>query len=141
MDKNRPYTRLAIDSVFAKRKALMHNEAVQRGIAFDGKNLALYTDCYTGKILRGGDPYDYEHIISAEEAFNYLKAFYNDNEIAVMVNHPDNVAVTLRSINKYKGKYSLEERLLKNPKKIKEFEIDVVLAKQNLEKAKNIIYK
>ena len=59
---DRPYSRLAIDKVFAKTKAGMQQAALIRG----GDGLALYTDVYTGKTLRGGDPYDYEHIRSSE---------------------------------------------------------------------------
>ena len=63
--KDRPYFRKEIDLAFTKRKAIMHAEALKRG--GDGK--ALYIDCYTGKTLRGGDPYDYEHFRSSEEIF------------------------------------------------------------------------
>ena len=141
IDPNRPYFRVEIDHIFDKRKKLMHNEALTRGLEFDNSKKALFKDCYTGKILRGGDRYDYEHIIAAEEIFMHYRATNTNEEIAEIVNHPDNVAVTLRTINQYKGKYPLTSRLLDNPEKILEFDIDVSLAKANLEKARKAVYK
>ncbi len=141
IDPNRPYFRTEIDFLFDKRKKLMHNEALIRGLEFDNVKKALFTDCYTGKVLRGGDRYDYEHIIAAEEIFMHYRATHSNEEIAEIVNHPDNVAVTLRTINQYKGKYPLASRLLDNPEKIQEFDIDVSLAKANLEKATKAVYK
>ena len=141
IDPNRHYFRVEIDYIFDKRKKLMHNEALIRGLEFDNSKKALFTDCYTGKILRGGDRYDYEHIIAAEEIFMHYRATLSNEEIAEIVNHPDNVAVTLRTINQYKGKYPLTSRLLDNPEKILEFDIDVKLAKANLEKAQIAVYK
>ena len=137
---NRPYCRTEIDEAFNKRKATMQKEALKRGIAYDGKSLALYYDCYTGKILRGGDRYDYEHIISAESIFMYYRATKTNSQIAKIVNHPNNVSVTLRTINQYKWKYDLQTRILNNPKKVKEFEIDIQLAKKNLLKAEKYVY-
>ncbi len=137
---NRPYCRIEIDLAFAKRKALMHTDALERGKSYDNQDLALYYDCYSGKLLRGGDRYDYEHIISAEAVFERFKSTHTDKQIAELVNHPDNVATTLRSINQYKGKYDLESRILNNPQKIIEFEIDVELTKRNLHKAEKAIY-
>ena len=141
IDPKRPYFRIEIDHVFDKRKTAMHNAALNRGLEFDNSEKALFTDCYTGKTLRGGDRYDYEHIIAAEEIFMHCRATHSNEEIAEIVNHPDNVAVTLRTINQYKGKYPLTSRLLDNPEKILEFDIDVKLAKSNLEKAKKAVYK
>ena len=141
IDPKRPYFRIEIDHVFDKRKKAMHNAALIRGLEFDNSEKALFTDCYTGKTLRGGDRYDYEHIIAAEEIFMHYRATLSNEEIAEIVNHPYNVAVTLRTINQYKGKYPLTSRLLDNPEKILEFDIDVKLAKSNLEKAKKAVYK
>ena len=137
---NRPYCRTEIDEAFKKRKTSMQIEALQRGLKFDGMNLAIYQDCYTGKTLRGGDRYDYEHIISAEAVFSHHKGNYSNEQIADIVNHPDNVAVTLRTINQYKGKYDLQSRILNNPSKISQFDIDVTLAKNNLSKAEKAIF-
>lgn len=137
---NRPYHRTEIDEAFKLRKASMHNEALKRGMAYDGVNHALYYDCYTGKMLRGGDRYDYEHIISAEAIFMHYRKTHTNVQIAEIVNHPDNVSVTLRTINQYKGKYDLQERILNNPDKIKEFNIDVALATNNFNKAKKAVW-
>ncbi|BDC97806.1 hypothetical protein [Persicobacter psychrovividus] len=117
----------------------MQKEALKRGEAFDGQRLALYTDCYTGKPLRGGDRYDYEHIISAEELFMRYRATHTNEQIAEIVNHPDNVSVTLRSINQFKGKYDLQSRVLDNPMKIDEFGIDLNYAKKSLAKAQRAV--
>jgi len=135
----RPYCRKEIDDAFNKRKALMQKEALQRGLAYDNQNIALYHDCYTGKMLRGGDRYNYEHIISAQAVFEHYKATHSNEQIAQIVNLPDNVSVTLRTINQNKGKYDLQNRILNNPTKIKEFDIDVVVAKQNFENAKKAV--
>ena len=137
---NRPYCRTEIDDVFKRRKASMQKEALQRGLDFDGNNLALYQDCYTGKTLRGGDRYDYEHIISAEAVFTHHKGNYSNEQIAEIVNHPDNVGVTLRTINQYKGKYDLQTRILNNSAKISQFDIDMALAENNLRKAEKAVF-
>lgn len=131
----RPYCRTEIDEAFKLRKAQMQKEALKRGEAYDGRSLALYTDCYTGKMLRGGDRYDYEHILSAEAVFMKYRATHTNEQIAELVNHPDNVSVTLRTINQYKGKYDLVSRLLDNPSKMEEFNIDLDVAKASLQKA------
>lgn len=103
----RPYHRTEIDQLFTKLKAQMQKEALMRG----GDGRALYTDCYTGEILRGGDPYDYEHIRSSEEVFMAYRDRLTNSEIAELVNCPENVAVTVRSINHSKGKRRLEDWL------------------------------
>lgn len=133
---NRPYHRTEIDQLFTKVKEQMHQQAVARGC--DG--LALYTDCYTGNTLRGGDPYDYEHIRSAEEVFMTYRGRLTNNQIAQVVNCPENVSVTLRSINQSKGKTPLEDWLT-NLDNISKYNIDVMLAKRNLEKADKAIKK
>jgi len=107
LESNRPYHRSEIDKVFTRTKAQMHQEALARG--GDGK--ALYKDCYTGKILRGGDRYDYEHIRSSEYVFMAYRDRLTNFEIAEVVNCSENVAVTLRSINQSKGKMRLEDWL------------------------------
>jgi hypothetical protein len=137
---NLPYCRTEIDEAFKKRKATMQKEALQQGVAYDGKSIALYYDCYTGKMLRGGDRYDYEHIISSESIFMHFRATHTNTQIAEIVNFPKNVSLTLRTINQYKGKYNLQTRILNNPTKIKEFEIDIQLTKSNLLKAEKAVF-
>ena len=86
---NRPYHRYEIDLLFKKTKAQMQQKALIRG----GDGRALYTDCYTGNTLRGGDRYDYEHIISSEEIF----MTYRDrltNHAKNVSNHRINIALT-----------------------------------------------
>ena len=107
---NRPYHRTEIDLLFTKVKTQMHQKALERG--GDGK--ALYTDCYTGETLRGGDRYDYEHIRSSEAVFMEYRDRLTNSEIAEVVNCPENVAVTLRSINQSKGKMRMEDWLANN---------------------------
>ena len=130
IDPDRPYSRLAIDIQFAKIKASMQKAALVRG----GDGRALYIDVYTGKTLRGGDPYDYEHIRSSEELFTKYKGFLTDEQIAQVVNCPENVAVTLRTINQSKGKKRMEvwmnhsENIINNG-------VDLKLAFHNLKKA------
>jgi hypothetical protein len=129
-DPNRPYSRLAIDKIFTKTKAGMQQTALIRG----GDGLALYIDCYTGKTLRGGDPYDYEHIRSSEAFHSLYKSLLTDDQIALVVNCPENVGVTLTFINKSKGKRKMED-WLSNPANILINEIDLELTLANLKKA------
>ena len=119
-DPNRPYHRYEIDLLFTKTKAQMHQKALARGD--DGK--ALYTDCYTGRTLRGGDRYDYEHIRSSEAVFMEYRDRLTNHEIAEVVNCPENVAVTLRTINQSKGKMRLED-WLSNSNNIINYNIDL----------------
>jgi len=125
INQTRPYHRAEIDLLFTKAKAKMHLEALARG--GDGK--ALYKDCYTGEILRGGDRYDYEHIRSSEAIFMAYRDRLTNFEIAEVVNCPENVAVTLRSINQSKGKMRLED-WLSNYNNINNHNIDISLAKK-----------
>lgn len=129
-DPNRPYHRAEIDIAFTKVKAQMHQKALERG--GDGK--AHYTDCYTGETLRGGDRYDYEHIRSSEAVFMTYRDRLTNSEIAEVVNCPENVAVTLRSINQSKGKMRLED-WLSNSINVDNHRIDVALAKNTAIKA------
>ncbi len=133
---NRPYHRSEIDLLFTKVKAQMHQEALVRG--GDGK--ALYTDCYTGEILRGGDRYDYEHIRSSEDVFMAYRDGLTNDEIAIVVNCAENVAVTLRTVNQSKGKMRMEEWMgIAN--NISVYNINVVLVKEGLVKADKGIKK
>lgn len=103
----RPYHRTEIDLLFNKVKAQMHQQALKRG----GDGIAHYTDCYTGETLRGGDRYDYEHIRSSETVFMAYRDRLTNSQIAEVVNCPENVAVTLRTINQSKGKMRMEDWL------------------------------
>ncbi len=130
IDPTRPYRRTEIDKVFTKAKALMQKAALIRG----GNGLALYTDVYTGKTLRGGDPYDYEHLRSSEAVHSQFKSILTDDQIALVVNCPENVGVTLRCINQSKGKRRMED-WLSNPANIVANGIDLQLTLANLKKA------
>lgn len=126
----RPYHRTEIDLLFTKVKAKMHQEALMLG----GDGIALYRDCYTGKILRGGDRYDYEHIRSSEALFMMYRDRLTNTEIAEVVNCPENVAVTLRTINQSKGKMRMEDWLA-NANNIISHRINMGLTKSALEYA------
>lgn len=136
IDPNRPYRRIEIDLLFTKTKTAMQTNALKRG----GDGLALYIDCYTGKTLRGGDPYDYEHIRSSEKIFNKYKDQLTDLQIAEVVNCQENVAVTLSLINKSKGKSHMEDWLSSHLNK-PEFEIDIKHTNATLEMADRGIIK
>ena len=127
---DRPYSRLAIDKVFTKTKASMQQAALIRG----GDGLALYIDCYTGKTLRGGDAYDYEHLRSSEAVHSQYKSLLTDEQIALVVNCPENVHVTTTFINKSKGKRKMED-WLSNPTNITANEINLKVTLANLKKA------
>lgn len=127
---NRPYHRTEIDLLFTKVKAQMHQQALARGEG--GK--ALFTDCYTGETLRGGDRYDYEHIRSSEAIFMEYRDRLTNSEIAEVVNCPENIAVTLRTINQSKGKMKMEDWLT-NANNVSNHSIDMALAKKALANA------
>lgn len=127
---NRPYHRTEIDLLFTKAKAKMHQEALARG--GDGK--ALFTDCYTGETLRGGDRYDYEHIRSSEAVFMAYRDRLTNFEIAEVVNCLGNVAVTLRTINQSKGKVRMEDWLA-NSNNISNHRINVALTRNVIAQA------
>lgn len=138
-EKNRPYSRLEINKVFTKVKAEMHGKALLNGEK-RGINKAVYTDLYTGKELLGGDPYAYEHIRSAEAIFNKYKSELTDQEIALVVNCPENVGVTLASLNNSKGKKAMEDWMA-NSSNLIAYGVDVNLTKANLKKADKGIKK
>ena len=127
---NRPYHRTEIDLLFTKVKAQMHQVALARG--GDGK--ALYTDCYTGETIRGGDRYDYEHIRSSEAVYMAYRNRLTNSEIAEVINCPENVAVTLRIINQSKGKMRLED-WLSDPARVAHHGIDLAMARKTAAKA------
>ncbi|QNK77713.1 hypothetical protein H7F37_01075 [Winogradskyella sp. PAMC22761] len=133
----RPYHRQEIDLLFTKVKAQMHQQALTRG----GDGIALYTDCYTGETLRGGDRYDYEHIRSSEDVFMTYRDRLTNAEIAQVVNCPENVAVTLRTINQSKGKMRMEDWMA-NSRHILNHKIDLISTNKSLVNAdKGIKYK
>ena len=126
----RPYHRTEIDLLFTKVKSQMHRQALARG----GNGIALYTDCYTGETLRGGDRYDYEHIRSSEAVFMMHRDRLTNHEIAEVVNCPENVSVTLRTINQSKGKMRMEDWLA-NASNVAHHGINVALTQNALKKA------
>lgn len=133
MNFNRPYLRVDIDKIFIQVKAIMHQEARIRG-----NGIAQYTDCYTGKILNGGDPYDYEHIYGSEWVHTTYKHLLTDPQIALVVNCQENVGVTLRKINQSKGKTN-PEIWFANEINIRNNDIDLNWAMGNIQKAKKAI--
>ncbi|WP_229720502.1 hypothetical protein [Winogradskyella helgolandensis] len=108
----------------------MHQQALTRG----GDGVALYTDCYTGETLRGGDRYDYEHIRSSESIFMMYRDRLTNTEIAEVVNCPENVAVTLRTINQSKGKMRMEAWMA-NSTNISNHNINATIAKSAISNA------
>ena len=124
LNPTRPYHRTEIDQKFTRVKAQMHQNALEIG----GDGRALYSDCYTGETLRGGDRYDYEHIRSSEAVFMAYRDRLTNAEIAEVVNCPENVAVTLRTINQSKGKMRLED-WLSNVSNVSNHRINEALAK------------
>ncbi|MHA7941727.1 hypothetical protein ACJOV8_001435 [Formosa sp. 3Alg 14/1] len=135
IDPNRPYSRLAINKVFTKLKQYMHKEALKRGLAFDDINVALYNDVYTNLIFRGGDNYEYEHLRSSQNVFEKYKHLHTDEDIAKIVNVPENVGITSFEINRHKDKYAMETRILNDSNKIALYNIDVKRTKKHLKQA------
>lgn len=113
----------------------MHQEALKRG---NGR--ALYYDCYTGQKWNGGEPYDYEHIYGSEWVHSTYKHALTDEQIALVVNCPENVAITSRTINQSKGK-TAPEIWFANPENISRHGIDLKLSLANIQKAKSGIEK
>lgn len=129
LDPNRPYRREEIDFVFKRVKEKLHQEAKERG----GGEQTLFEDCYTGLIVRGGDPYDYEHIRSAESIFMEYRDRLSNEEIAEVVNCEENVKVTLRAINQSKGKYAFEAWCTNE--RVSQYNIDLNYAKTVVKQA------
>lgn len=125
---SRPYFRKEIDDVFNKVKARLHADAQQKG-----GGVALFTDCYTGKTLRGGEAYDYEHVRSSEELFMKYRDRMTNEQIAEVVNCEGNVKVTLRTINQSKGKRRFEEWI--SSSLIAKFEISTSVFQRTLQVA------
>jgi hypothetical protein len=133
LDPNRPYNRVEIDRVFNRVKAAMHVKALLKGKS-KGLSQAHFYDAYTGKELIGGDEYDYEHIRSSEDIHTRYKSILTDEQIALVANCVENVAVTLTSINKSKGNRKMED-WLRNNDNIVTHGIDLKLALSTLKKA------
>ena len=95
INPHRPYTRIEIDKQFSKVKRLMHKNALIVGLEKYGENVAYFEDIYTGLAFKGGDNYEYEHIRSSENIHSKFKATHTDEEIALIVNHQDNVAFSI----------------------------------------------
>jgi hypothetical protein len=92
MITNRPYRRTEIDKIFNKSKASMQLAALMRG----GYWSYTYIDVYTGK-NPWCDLYDYEPL---DPRGTYLiQTLLTDEQIAFMVNCPENKAVTDVSIS------------------------------------------
>jgi hypothetical protein len=97
IDSNRPYRRTEIDKI-SKKQGFHAPSGLIRG----GDGIALYIDVYTGKRYEVAiDPYDYEHQIFRGGTC-YPIQILTDEQIALVVNCPENVAVTLRCINQSK---------------------------------------
>ena len=126
----RLYHRTEIDLLFTKVKAQLHQQALAKG----GDGIAIYTDCYTGETLRGGDRYDYEHIRSSEAVFMAFRDRLTNHEIAEVVNCPENVSVTLRTINQSKGKMRMEDWLA-NASNVSNHKINVAIARNAIVQA------
>lgn len=131
---SRPYHRAEINKAFERVKVLLHLEALQRG-----SGTAFFIDSYTGGELRGGERYDYDHIFPSEMIHTRYKDKLTDVEIAEIVNIPENIAVTLRSINQSKGKKDPESWILNISTNTSIIKID--LAMRAIEKAKLAIEK
>ncbi|WP_051931277.1 hypothetical protein [Gillisia sp. Hel_I_29] len=131
----RPYSRIDINKEFIKVKKKLHDEAVIRGVELDGRPVSYFEDVYTGSIFRGGEKYEYEHIRSAENLHSEYKNIHTDKEIALIVNHRNNIGVTSLEINRFKDKYRIEDRILNDDDLIRKFQIDVFLTKRNVSKA------
>ncbi len=155
-DPNRPYNRDAINKEQEIRVRLMDEEALNRGRGIKGlpkitdkkdfdRELKLnpqhkvFTDVYTGKIMKGGDPYDFEHIVSANELYMKLRGTHTDEQIAKIANNPKNVGVTRRDINIHKRQHNLKDYILDKKEKLERFGIDKNLAKKALIDAENSI--
>lgn len=155
-DPNRAYNRDAINKAQKIRVRLLDEEALNRGRKLEGlpeisdkkdfdRELILnpqhkvFIDVYTGKIIRGGDVYDFEHILSANYLYMILRGTHTDEEIAEIVNNPKNVGVTRRDINIHKKQHNLKEYILDNDEKVERFGIDKNRAKKALIEAENSI--
>jgi hypothetical protein len=95
IDSNRSYRPTEIGQIFTKAKASMQQAAAIGG----GDGIALYIDVYTGKVLRGCNLYDYEHLRYSEAVYTQYKSVLTGEQIALVVNSPENISVTFRCRN------------------------------------------
>jgi hypothetical protein len=130
---SRPYHRAEIDKAFERAKALLHAQANKRG-----NGNAFYIDSYTGGELWGGDRYDYDHIFPSELIHTRYKDQLTDLQIAEIVNIPENIAVTLRTINQSKGKKN-PEIWIQDQISIATNKINVAMASTAIKQAKQAI--
>jgi outer membrane protein OmpA-like peptidoglycan-associated protein len=126
----RSYTRDALNTqLFNKAKKGMHQKALEIGrqgniVNSQGELCAVFNDMYTDLPFKGGDDnYEYDHIISSHVIHSKYKRYFSDNEIAEIINVPENIGVTSRNINRSKGKYEMSQ-LLKNEQKLATLGID-----------------
>lgn len=83
---------------------------VKKELYVETKN--YHIDTYTGKPLKPGEPWDFEHIISAKEFSSIPNVDKLDFEVqSKILNHRKNIGFTVRIINKSKSKYPLVEWL------------------------------
>jgi hypothetical protein len=120
-------------------------DVFEKGFSNVKKELYIETnnyhiDTYTGKPLKPGEPWDFEHIISAKEFSSLPQVELLDFETqSRILNHRKNIGFTLRNINKSKSKYPLIKWLEKksNGRSITNSEfytIDIKRAKKLREK-------
>jgi hypothetical protein len=92
-------------------------DVFEKGFSRVKKELYIETnnyhiDTYTGKPLNPGEPWDFEHIISAKEFSSIPEVDNLDFETqSRILNHRKNIGFTMRDINKSKSKYPLVEWL------------------------------
>lgn len=103
LNPNRPYNRDAINKLFLLKKKEFYMEGMKRGT----NGTSYFTDIYTGRLLKGGDEFDYDHIISSQYIFERYKNVLTDYQIAQVVNIKNNIGPTARPINLSKGKKDL----------------------------------
>lgn len=120
-----PYQRNIFEKGFTKIKQQLYKETGN-----------YHIDTYTGKPLKPGEAWDFEHIVSAKEFSSLSNVDKLDSETqSEILNSRKNIGFTMRNINKSKGKHSLIEWLgwCSNGRTIPNAEfygIDVVKAKK-----------
>lgn len=130
----RPYNRDAINELFKIRKKELHLEGLKNG----SNGVSKFSDIYTGKILRGGEKFDYDHIISAKTVFDKYKHVLTDKQIAELANMKENIGPTIRDINKSKGKKDLL-KWFKNPKNDQIHQVNEDLLINNYKRAEEAV--
>jgi len=98
------YRRNIFEKGFSKIKAELSKETGN-----------YHTDTYTGKPLRPGEAWDFEHVISAKEFSSLPNVHLLAEEVqSEILNHRTNIGFTMRNINKSKSKHNLMDWLLRN---------------------------